>query len=145
MPQSEKYFVGPRLLGDIRETITRVAGVPYSSSGRKDAVRLQELPRGGGGGELVVSEITSQWNHNSDRVLLPKGVTATQETFSAKNTLISINPSTACEVIVGETQEGWRLVAVDLTKQPGFSAQAGQTVVLSAVSGILRWVGTTAC
>ena len=48
MPRSEKYFVGPKLLGDIRETITRVAGFSDETSGPHINSVHQELQRPGG-------------------------------------------------------------------------------------------------
>lgn len=45
MPKSEKYLIGPSLLSDIRQTITRVAGMSDGTDGVSLPVRLQELPR----------------------------------------------------------------------------------------------------
>lgn len=66
MARTEKYFVGPRLLGDIRDTISRVAGMPVRSSGPQSEVRLQGLNRGGGS-SLRFGRVTAAWNKNSLR------------------------------------------------------------------------------
>jgi hypothetical protein len=68
MPRTEKYFIGPGLLSDIRQTITRVAGMPDRTSGVKTQVVHQEMMRrggGGGGGQMKLGKVTAAWNKNS--------------------------------------------------------------------------------
>lgn len=43
MPRTDKYYVGPKLLADIRETISRVAGMTQGAGGNEAATRLQTL------------------------------------------------------------------------------------------------------
>lgn len=47
MAKQERYFIGPSLLSDIRETITRVDSIAPKTSGARQDVRLQELQRPG--------------------------------------------------------------------------------------------------
>jgi len=68
MPRNEKYFIGPQLLGDIRQTVNRVSAMPQGSRIGKIPTRLQDLPRGGGGGGpglLVLGRVTAAWNKNT--------------------------------------------------------------------------------
>lgn len=44
MPTSERYTIGPKLLGDIRQTITRVDAIAPKTSGPHLEPRLQSLP-----------------------------------------------------------------------------------------------------
>lgn len=66
MARTERYFIGPSLLGDIRRTIARVNDAPYSTSGpRFDAVH-QALPMpGGGGGDLRLCKTTTAFLKNT--------------------------------------------------------------------------------
>lgn len=60
MAKQERYFLGPSLLGDIRETITRVDAIMPRESGATQHVRLQGLqPRVGG--RLRLGKTTATW------------------------------------------------------------------------------------
>lgn len=47
MAKTEKYFVGPTLLGEIRQAISRVSGLPYREGGPHFPAAHQDLPRRG--------------------------------------------------------------------------------------------------
>ena len=69
MPRTEKYFIGPQLLGDIRQTVSRVSAMPQGSRIGKIPTRLQDMrPPGGGGsgtGTLVLGRVTAAWSKNT--------------------------------------------------------------------------------
>ena len=46
MAKTEKYFIGPQLLGDLRQVIARVSGAADKTSGAHFRTALQDLPRG---------------------------------------------------------------------------------------------------
>ena len=111
MAKTEKYFIGPKLLGDIREVVTRVAGTPDRTSGVSLPVRLQELPRPGGGGFRICT-FNGGWPIGTEKTVTFRGVTATPNTVSAMNLFASV--SGACgERDCAIARDGtWYLVAV---------------------------------
>jgi hypothetical protein len=54
MPRTEKYFIGPQLLGDIRRVVGRVDAEPIRSGVSGIPTRLQDMPRRGGGAAAKV-------------------------------------------------------------------------------------------
>jgi hypothetical protein len=166
MPRTEKYFVGPGLLSDIRQTITRVAGMPDNSQGAKIPSVHQELPRRGGTrlkrgtftaanwavGAAVVVTIQGETNTVSvTNYCIPvKGQTSATQTLNViygdvmgTMTAVEIQQSTStCSNVLG---------GVDLTALPGFSAgsiqllghSAGNTNSEACVG--LQWYSITQC
>ena len=59
MPRTEKYFIGPQLLGDIRRVVGRVEAEPYRVNGVTQDVRLQDMPRPSA--SLRVGTYTGSW------------------------------------------------------------------------------------
>lgn len=120
MAKTEKYFVGPTLLGEIRETITRVAGMPDRTSGVSLPVRLQELPRRGGGGGLKLGKVTAAWNKNSlrDVVVYSEGNALSEATASPADVLTGVVNKFADVaankwVMVGKTNGRWYLISAE--------------------------------
>lgn len=70
MPRTEKYFIGPALLSDMRQTITRVAGMPENTGSRATQVVHQDMPQRGGGGSIRICTFTGgveyRRNQNGD-------------------------------------------------------------------------------
>lgn len=63
MAQKERYFLGPSLLSDIRDTIRRVDAIAPSTSGAAQPVRLQGLMQGPSSGSgLRIGKTTAVWN-----------------------------------------------------------------------------------
>jgi len=87
MAKTEKYFVGPTLLGEIRETITRVAGMPNRTSGASLPVRLQELPRRGGSSVRLVSFVPP-WSKGQEKTITFIETTATATAMNVFGTVI---------------------------------------------------------
>lgn len=69
MSKTERYFVGPTLLGEIRQTISRVSGMADRAAGASIPVAHQEIPRrgGGGGGEIRVGWFYGSWPVNTGK------------------------------------------------------------------------------
>lgn len=142
MAKTEKYFIGPTLLGEIRDTITRVAGMPDKTSGVSQAVRLQELQRPAAG-RVRICTFTGSWAINASKIVTFKGVSTTPNTVSALNLFCGLNPSGQCDVSVARDGNSWYLLQPNLTQLPGYSSLGTQ--VLTIQSGNLRWADTTAC
>lgn len=121
MPRSEKYFLGPQLLGDIRRTVTRVSAMPEGSRIGKIPTRLQDLPRpGAGGGGLKLGVVTSAWSKGSvkDVVEYSEG-NALTETPTSPPTVIESCVNKFADVgaskwvMVGRANGRWYLVAAE--------------------------------
>ena len=115
MAKTEKYFVGPQLLGEIRDTIDRVSGLSLSTSGPSFSTSFQELRRPSGG--LALGKVTATWNKNSlQEVILynqGEGLLETSSTPSEKivdcvNKIIRV-PANKW-VIIGRMNSRWYLV-----------------------------------
>ncbi len=138
MPRTEKYFVGPRLLGDIREVITRVNGIPDKSRGAELPVRLQDMQRPGGGGIRYVSW-AAEWQATQTATItfLP----GTAQTATAVNVFAGVGPG---EGWVARHEGTWHLAVVNLTMQPSYVGTDIQLLGHSA-DGILEWYSVTQC
>ena len=137
MAKTEKYFVGPTLLGEIRDTITRVAGMPDRTSGVSLPVRLQELQRRASAGLRYVSW-GEDWAATATATItfLPGSGTVT-----AKNAFAGVGPG---EGWVARHDGTWHLAVVNLTMQPSYVGTDIQLLGHSA-DGILEWYSVTQC
>ena len=115
MPRTEKYFVGPKLLSDIRDTITRVAGMPDSSSGAAIRSALQEMPRRGGAGGFRICTFTGAWNKNATKTVTLRGVTATPNTLAVLNLFANLTGPTSGNLNCAAARDGtaWYLIAAE--------------------------------
>lgn len=98
MARTEKYFLGPGLLADIRQSLLRVDAIAPSTSGLKSDVLLDRLPERGPGSAIRAVTFTGSWNINSLKEVTFQGVTTTPNTASATNQLFTIGD--ACETQV---------------------------------------------
>lgn len=138
MAKTEKYFVGPQLLGEIRETITRVAGMPDRTSGVSLPVRLQELQRRSGAGLRYVSW-EEDWQATATATIT--FLSNTGQTATAKNTFAGVGPG---EGWVARHEGTWHLAVVNLTMQPSYTTGEIQLLGHNA-DGILEWYSVTQC
>lgn len=115
MPRTEKYFVGPTLLGEIRQTITRVAGMPDRTSGASQPVRLQELPRRGGGGGIKICTFTGAWAINTYKDVRPippnTAVTTQSQVYQTKNLFADISSCGERYCAISSYGGTWFLIA----------------------------------
>lgn len=111
MAGTERYFIGPKLLGEIRETVSRVAGTPDQVSGASQPIRLQELPRrGGGGGGFRIATFTGAWPIGSSRVVTYKYVQPAT-TVTATNLFADITGCDTRDCAIASEGGTWFLVA----------------------------------
>jgi len=90
-----------------------------------------------------VCTFTGAWTINTEKVVTFKNVTTTPNTVSAMNLVCGISPTASCDVSIARAGSAWYLVQPNLTQQPGYSTSGTQ--VMTIQSGVLRWLGTTAC
>jgi hypothetical protein len=120
MPRSEKYFIGPQLLGDIRRVVGRVEAEPYRVNGVTQDVRLQDMPRRGGGGALKLGKVTAAWNKHSLRNVLvySEGAALAESVADPVETLEAavnkfVNVQADKWVVVGLVNGRWYLVSAE--------------------------------
>lgn len=120
MARTEKYFVGPQLLGEIRDTISRVAGLPRSTNGPQSPVRLQDRGRGGGGSSLRFGRVTAAWNKNSlrDVVVYSEGAALAEAAADPAVVLTGVvnrfaDVAANKWVMVGKANGRWYLVSAE--------------------------------
>lgn len=114
---TERYFVGPRLLTDIRDTISRVQGMPdRSSGGFLPGMYIPLTPPLGEGG-FHMATFTGSWAVSSGKTVTLYNATSTAETLAVTNLLIpvpelsnSTNSPTVCAI--GEDRGAWYLLNV---------------------------------
>lgn len=166
MPRTEKYFIGPQLLGDIRQTVSRVSAMPQGSRIGGVETRIQGLNQPGGTilrrgtftaaswsiGETAVVTILGETNTVSvTNYCIPvAGETNATQTLNViygnilgTATAVEIQqPTSTCTNVIG---------GVDLTEISGFDAgaiqllghSAGDTNAATCVS--LQWYSVTQC
>jgi hypothetical protein len=112
MPRTEKYFVGPGLLSDIRQTITRVAGMPDKTKGAAFRVgNTEALPRPGGK-VFRVCTFTGSWNINAAKTVTFRGVTTTPNTVAAVNLFATIAaPTGTASCAIARDGTAWYVIA----------------------------------
>lgn len=135
MAKTEKYFVGPTLLGEIRDTITRVAGMPDRTSGAALPVRLQDLQRPGATNVRACSW-TGTWSigktHQIELIGATQTATAVNSYFGWREPV----PATAGSGVVIKQSGSWHLHSIDLETVQGITAVT-TTAQGSAGFGIL--------
>lgn len=161
MAKQERYFIGPSLLSDIRETITRVDSIAPKTSGARQDVRLQELQRPGlrlsrgtFTGAWAVGEtkaVTIQGSENTVEVTnycVPVDVgTASTQSFNVvfasvmgTQTAVEVeHPQSTCTLVIG---------GVDLRDLPDYDPAVIQLLghgELGASECGLKWFSVTAC
>jgi hypothetical protein len=112
MPRTEKYFIGPQLLGDIRRVVGRVEAEPYRVTGGPPRVLLQDMPRAAAAG-FRVGDFTGTWTVDTDKAVILRGVTATPNTVVARNLFATISGGTATSTACAIARDGatWYLIA----------------------------------
>lgn len=140
MARTEKFYVGPKLLGEIRDTITRVAGMPNATRRVEQPVRLQDMPRPGEGGGATLRFVswTAQWPATATATFTFKGGT---QTATAINAFAGVD---AGDGWVARHQGTWHLAVVNLTMQPSYTSGDIQLLGHNE-DGILEWYSVTQC
>lgn len=163
MAKQERYFIGPSLLSDIRETITRVDAIAPKTSGAAQPVRLQDLQRPGM--RLSRGTFTGTWNVGETKAVTIQGST---DTASVTNYCIPVisgntNATETLTVIFGSVMGTVSAVeiqqptctlsigSVDLTGIPGYDSNVTQLLghskedTNSTACFGLQWFSTVTC
>jgi hypothetical protein len=113
MTSIPKYFIGPQLLGDIRRVIGRVDADPIGSEVTRIPTRLQDMRRGGGGGQpLRIVTFTGAWNKNTFKTIAASGGT---EQIQVRNSLATIDAGCgeARKGVIAQIEGVWELIAAE--------------------------------
>jgi hypothetical protein len=100
-------------------------------------------PPSEGGKVFRICTFTGSWPIGSAKTVTFRNQTSTPNTVSAINLFCSLSPPGTCDVSIAKDGSAWYLVQPNLTQQPGYSTSG--THVLTIQSGVVRWIGTTAC
>ena len=109
----------------------------------ESALRFDTVPPTQQRKTFRIATFSGAWAINATKTVTFKYQTATPNTASVVNLVCGLSPSGACDVSIAKDGTAWFLVQPNLTQQPGYSASGTQ--VLTIQSGVLRWIGTTAC
>jgi hypothetical protein len=121
MARTEKYFLGPTLLGQIRGVVERVGGQPIGVNSARIETRLQDdSGGGGGGGSLRLGVVTAAWNKNSlrDVVVYSQGAALAEAAAAPPQVLTAcvnkfVNVQANKMVMVGKVNGRWYLVSAE--------------------------------
>jgi hypothetical protein len=112
MPSTEKYFIGPQLLGDIRRAIGRIDGEPYRVTNTQPGPRLQDLPRPPARGGFRICTFTGAWAIGTEKTVTFRGVTTTPNTVTVTNLFASVSGECGTRDCAIARDGDWYLVAV---------------------------------
>lgn len=113
MAGTEKYFIGPKLLGEIRRVVRRVEAEPVASEVARIPTRLQDMPRNvAAAAGIQRVTFTGAWNKNTIRIVAGSGAIGT---VSVSNVFATIDAG------CGEPRKGaialidgvWHLIAAE--------------------------------
>jgi hypothetical protein len=120
MARTQKYFIGPQLLGDIRRVVGRVEAQPYGSEVSRVETRLQDMQRHGSGGLLLGVVAGGAWLKDTlaDVSVYGDGDALTEEPSSPArviegcvNKMVSVPAGSF--VIIGKISGRWYLVSAE--------------------------------
>jgi hypothetical protein len=86
---TDRYFVGPTLLGNMRDTISRVQGEAYRVNGGHLPGRQESLAPPSDAG-FYMATFTGSWAINSGKTVTLYNAASTTETVVASNVLIPV-------------------------------------------------------
>lgn len=119
MARQEKYFVGPRLLADIRRTIARVDGAPQKTSGPDFSATLQD-PLPFPPVTMFLGKVTATWTKGTIQNVIAHDIgAALSENTQTPETVVEncVNKFADVEadkwVMVGRTNGRWYLISAE--------------------------------
>jgi len=108
---SNGFLIGPDLLGKIRRVTDTVDGMPTSTGITRIPTRLQDMPRGGGGG-FKICTFTGAWAIDALKTVTFKYQTNTPNTVSASNLFAAVPaPSGNGNCAIARDGTAWFLIA----------------------------------
>lgn len=111
MQKTEKYYIGPRLLGDIRRVVGQVESQPIGSAVTRIPTRLQEMQQPPANG-FRRATFTGSWNKGASKAIYFYGTT---ETVSAMNVLatVTVGCNDPREAFIASVDGVWQLIAAE--------------------------------
>lgn len=123
---TERYFVGPTLLGNMRDTISRVQGEAYRVNGGHLPGRPESLAQPSDPG-FYMATFTGSWAISSAKTVTLYNAASTNETVVASNLLIPVpelstdtNSPTVCSIAYDRGT--WFLSAVQQTSHEALTS-----------------------
>ena len=113
---TERYFVGPRLLTDIRDTISRVQGMPdRSSGGFLPGMYIPLTPPLGEGGAMKLGKTTADWLKGTTQQiqLWPSGSQASPPASQEAYNVFAPVSVNKWVMIAQEAGGNWYLIAAE--------------------------------
>lgn len=120
MARTQKFFIGPQLLGEIRRVVGRVEAEPIGSEISRIPTRLQDIQRPGSGGLLLGVPLDGAWLKDTlaDVSVYDDGDALTEEASSPArviedcvNKMVSVPAGSF--VIIGKISGRWYLVSAE--------------------------------
>ena len=110
MQRTEKYYIGPRLLGDIRRVVGQVESQTIGSAVTRIPTRLQEMQQPSQG--LRRATFNGAWNKGATKTIYFHG---TDETATAHNIMATVDMGCGedREAFVASVDGVWQLVAAE--------------------------------
>jgi hypothetical protein len=157
--KTERYFVGPKLLGDMRDTISRVQGTAHRVNGGSLPGRPESISEGGGGGggaRFRMATFTGSWAISSGKTVTLYNASSTTETLVATNLLIPLTDDSASQKVcsVAYDRGTWFLSAVRqqehevvtrVTLQPTYLELSRKQIVTIATTLQTSAIAVTEC
>jgi hypothetical protein len=106
---SNGYLIGPDLLGKIRRVTDTVEGMPTSTGITRIPTRLQDVPRGGGGG-FKICTFTGAWAIDALKTVTFKYQTNTPNTVSVTNLFWPVPDGDERECAIARDGTAWHLI-----------------------------------
>ena len=138
-----KYLIGESLREKLKSTIAKVESIPFGGPVSRIPTVIEGDCQSFAPKVFRVCTFTGAWSINSAKTVTFRNVTSTPNTVSVTNLVCGLSPTGSCDATIAKDGTAWYLVQPNLTQQPGYSASG--THVLTIQSGVLRWLGTTAC
>lgn len=135
------YLIGESVRKRLRAVVEYVEGLPQEKQITKLTAPLEDGTAYYRPPTVRKCSFIGTWPAGESKIVtLLTASGATQAEVFATNTLVGVSAGTG---FITRDGSEWSLISVNLTTQPGYSASG--TKVLTVSSGLLQWVGTTAC
>lgn len=106
------FLIGETLLGQIKDTVKRVDGMPEGGNFTRIPTRFESVA--GGGSSFRICTFTGAWSKSSDKTVTFRGVTTTPNTVSATNLFADIAATEGSRnCAIAKDGAAWHLIAAE--------------------------------
>ena len=107
------FLIGEALLGQIKDTVSRVQGEPMSGDFTRIETRFESMPMASER-TFRICTFTAAWAKGSDKAVTFRGVTTTPNTVSATNLFAAIGTAAGSRnCAVARDGTAWYLIAAE--------------------------------